>query len=179
VEKSGQKATGVSCGTTDRGRGVPEARRRGKGRSSRSSRAIPPDWRENREPLDRVSAQLDEDLRFVLRRLIEQLGRPPPDPGDRPLVLEVELEGLRCLFMLEPSVRAESTLSPREQQIARMVAQGFPNKTIAAKLGISSWTVSTHLRRMFAKFDVRSRAALIARLLEEELVLDDRRLFPR
>jgi DNA-binding CsgD family transcriptional regulator len=39
--------------------------------------------------------------------------------------------------------------------------------------------VSTHLRRMFAKFDVRSRAALIARLLEEELVLDDRRLFPR
>jgi Bacterial regulatory proteins, luxR family len=49
----------------------------------------------------------------------------------------------------------------------------------AAKLGISSWTVSPHLRRMVAKFDVRSRAALITRLLEEELVLDDRRLFPR
>jgi DNA-binding CsgD family transcriptional regulator len=29
----------------------------------------------------------------------------------------------------------------------------------AAKLGISSWTVSPRLRRMVAKFDVRSRAA--------------------
>jgi DNA-binding CsgD family transcriptional regulator len=115
----------------------------------------------------------------VLRRLIDQLGRPPPEPGDRSIVLEVEFEELRCLVMLEPAVRAESMLSPREQQIARMVAQGYPNKTIAAKLGISSWTVSTHLRRMFAKFDVRSRAALVARLLEEELVLDDRRLFLR
>jgi DNA-binding CsgD family transcriptional regulator len=158
---------------------VPEAGRSRRSGTSRTSRAIPTDWGENTQEPDRLPAQLDEDLRFVLRRLIEQLGRPPPEPGDRPIVLEVELEGLRCLVMLEPSVRTESTLSPREQQIARMVAQGFPNKTIAAKLGISSWTVSTHLRRMFAKFDVRSRAALIARLLEEELVLDDRRLFPR
>jgi DNA-binding CsgD family transcriptional regulator len=178
VEKSGQKATGVSCGTTDRGRDVPDARRKRRGGNARTSRAIP-EWAGSTQAPDRLPAQLEEDVRFVLRRLIEQLGRPPPEPGDRPLVLEVELEGLRCLFMLEPAVRAESTLSPREQQIARMVAQGYPNKTIAAKLGISSWTVSTHLRRMFAKFDVRSRAALIARLLEEELVLDDRRLFPR
>lgn len=115
----------------------------------------------------------------MLRRLIDQLGRRPPAPGDRPIVIEVEFEGLRCLVMLEPVVRTNSMLSPREQQIARMIAQGHPNKTIAANLGISSWTVSTHLRRMFAKFDVRSRAALVARLLEEELVLDDRRLFPR
>jgi DNA-binding CsgD family transcriptional regulator len=178
VEKSGQKATGVSCGTTDRGRDVPEARRRKRSGNAGTSRSIP-EWAGSTQAPDRLPAQLEEDVRFVLRRVIEQLGRPPPEPGDRPLVFEVELEGLRCLFMLEPAVRAESMLSPREQQIARMVAQGYPNKTIAAKLGISSWTVSTHLRRMFAKFDVRSRAALIARLLEEELVLDDRRLFPR
>jgi DNA-binding CsgD family transcriptional regulator len=167
----------VSCGTTDRGSALP-ARRRSSG-TSRTSGAIPPNWDEHAQTQDRLPARLDEDLRFVLRRLIEELGRPPPEPGDRPLVLELELDGFRCLVMFEPSVRAASTLSPREQQIARMVAQGYPNKTIAAKLGISSWTVSTHLRRMFAKFDVRSRAALIARLLEEELVLDDRRLFPR
>lgn len=115
----------------------------------------------------------------MLRRLIKQLGRRAPEPGDRAIVIEAEFDDLRCLVMLEPVVRSASMLSPREQQIARMIAQGYPNKTIAAKLGISSWTVSTHLRRMFAKFDVRSRAALVARLLEEELVLDDRRLFPR
>jgi DNA-binding CsgD family transcriptional regulator len=125
-----------------------------------------------------VPAALDRDLRTVLGRLVEHLGPRTPRPGDRPLVLEVEVEGIRCLVLLEPVVRAESMLSPREQQIARMVAQGYPNKTIAAKLGISSWTVSTHLRRMFAKYDVRSRAALVARLLEEQLGFDERRVFP-
>ena len=56
-----------------------------------------------------------------------------------------------------------------------MVGLGYPNKTIAANLGISSWTVSTHLRRMFAKFGVRSRAALVASVLEERRVFDERR----
>jgi DNA-binding CsgD family transcriptional regulator len=58
----------------------------------------------------------------------------------------------------------EAELSPREYEIARLVAQGLPNKTIAAVLEISYWTVSTHLRRMFAKLNARSRAELVARV---------------
>ena len=49
-----------------------------------------------------------------------------------------------------------------------MVAKGYPNKTIAAVLDISPWTVCTHLRRTFAKFGVGSRAAMVARLLERD-----------
>jgi hypothetical protein len=41
-----------------------------------------------------------------------------------------------------------------------MVAKGYPNKTIAAVLEISSWTVCTHMRRIFAKLSVGSRAAI-------------------
>jgi DNA-binding CsgD family transcriptional regulator len=69
----------------------------------------------------------------------------------------------------EPSTQgwAERQLSPRECEIARMVAQGFPNKSIATVLEISSWKVSSHLRRIFAKLAVSSRAAIVARLLEE------------
>lgn len=59
-------------------------------------------------------------------------------------------------------------LSPREQEIARMVAKGYPNKTIAHVLDISTWTVGTHLRRIFAKLSVGSRAAMVARLLEDK-----------
>lgn len=55
-------------------------------------------------------------------------------------------------------------LTPREQEIARMVADGFTNKEIASVLEISSWTVSTHLRRIFGKLDVGTRAAMVARL---------------
>jgi DNA-binding CsgD family transcriptional regulator len=57
-------------------------------------------------------------------------------------------------------------LSPREQEIVRMVAKGHPNKVIADVLSISAWTVCTHVRRIFAKLGVGSRAAMIARLLE-------------
>jgi DNA-binding NarL/FixJ family response regulator len=57
-------------------------------------------------------------------------------------------------------------LSQREREIVRMVAMGHPNKVIADALNVSSWTVSTYLRRLFAKLGVDSRVALVVRLLE-------------
>lgn len=56
-------------------------------------------------------------------------------------------------------------LSPREYEIVRQVAHDRSNKQIAAILGISVWTVSTHLRRVFAKLDVHTRAAMVARVV--------------
>lgn len=58
-------------------------------------------------------------------------------------------------------------LSPREQAIAKLVAQGLPNKSIAAILNISPWTVATHLRRIFGKLSVTSRTEMIAKLMAE------------
>ena len=45
-----------------------------------------------------------------------------------------------------------------------MVAQGYANKTIASVLEISSWTVASHLRRIFVKLQVSSRAAMATSL---------------
>ena len=41
-----------------------------------------------------------------------------------------------------------------------MVARGLSNKAVAIHLGISHWTVSTHLRRIFAKLDINGRIEL-------------------
>jgi DNA-binding CsgD family transcriptional regulator len=54
-------------------------------------------------------------------------------------------------------------LTQRELQIANLVAQGHCNKQIAIQLQISEWTVATHLRRVFAKLGVDSRAAMVYR----------------
>jgi hypothetical protein len=48
-----------------------------------------------------------------------------------------------------------------------MVADGHPTKVIAGVLNISCWTVTAHLRRIFIKFGVNSRPAMVARFLEE------------
>lgn len=92
-------------------------------------------------------------------------------PGEEreEIVLDVEVDGERwCLTrcVVEPVQGPPPALSPREQEIARMVAKGYANKSIASVLDISSWTVSSHLRRIYAKLGVSSRAAMVARLLE-------------
>jgi len=96
------------------------------------------------------------------------------EPAAREVLLDVEVGDVRCvLIRLPPQTHDRSEqarLSPREQEIARMVADGYPNKTIAAVLDISSWTVGTHLRRIFAKLGVSSRAAMVARLLEDRTI---------
>jgi LuxR family maltose regulon positive regulatory protein len=62
------------------------------------------------------------------------------------------------------------TLSPREQEIVRLVSTGHPNKTIAHKLAISQHTVNTHVRRIFGKLGVNSRAEMVAFALQTGLV---------
>lgn len=61
-------------------------------------------------------------------------------------------------------------LTARELQIVHLVAKGHPNKQVAHQLHISPWTVSTHLRRIFAKLGVDSRAAMVYRCFSR---LDD------
>ena len=114
--------------------------------------------------------ELEAELQNVLERLVAELRDSAPGDDEGPGVIDVVVDGYRCLLVVETASRAHVPLSPREQEIARMIELGYPNKTIAATLGISTWTVSTHLRRMFAKLGVRSRAALVARLLEDELL---------
>jgi len=58
---------------------------------------------------------------------------------------------------------AASLLTGRELQIVSLVAEGRVNKQIADQLRISEWTVSTHLRRIFAKLGVDTRAAMVSR----------------
>jgi DNA-binding CsgD family transcriptional regulator len=130
-------------------------------------------------PLPRLAVDDDEKLSAIealVRRLVNDLAgedRPAADRGQGRtdlVILDVEVDGVRCLLLRVPEVQAP--LSPRETEIARMVAKGYPNKTIASVLDISSWTVASHLRRVFSKLGVSSRAAMVARLLEEGLAVD-------
>jgi DNA-binding CsgD family transcriptional regulator len=86
-------------------------------------------------------------------------------------ILRFDLDGA-TLAIVEDSCPEESfvqasdlmaKLTGRELQIATLVAAGDANKSIARKLRISEWTVSTHLRRIYAKLNVDKRAAMVYR----------------
>lgn len=58
----------------------------------------------------------------------------------------------------------EAHLSPRERQIVELIAAGFIRKEVAERLGISSETVKTHLKRVYEKLRVESAVEVVARL---------------
>jgi DNA-binding CsgD family transcriptional regulator len=121
------------------------------------------------EQSETVGPRVDEPFRGLVEQLIEHAVASGVRNDDN-VILDVEINGVRCLLILVEPDAGEFGLSPREREIVEMVAAGHPNKTIAAELDISSWTVSTHLRRVFAKLGVHSRAAMVARAVEAGLV---------
>jgi len=66
-----------------------------------------------------------------------------------------------------------SSLTEREQQVLRLLAEGTPPKAIAAELFISPKTVAMHLQHILVKLDVHSRAEAVALAYREGLVTQD------
>ncbi|MFI0738197.1 LuxR C-terminal-related transcriptional regulator [Streptomyces sp. NPDC021100] len=52
-------------------------------------------------------------------------------------------------------------LTPRQHQIALLVAEGLTNRQIARRLGISEWTVTNHLRVVMQKLGCASRVHVV------------------
>ncbi len=59
-------------------------------------------------------------------------------------------------------VTTATDLTPQEQQVTALVRQGLSNRDVAAQLFVSPRTVDFHLRNVFAKLGVSSRAELAA-----------------
>lgn len=118
----------------------------------------------------------------VIRTLVELIDKTGAEVGlngsstSEEVLIDREVDGTRYLLLRMPPPNGKRVqLSPREQEIVRMVAKGHPNKVIADVLSISSWTVCTHLRRIFAKLGVGSRAAMVAQLLDTGALPSDHR----
>lgn len=67
-------------------------------------------------------------------------------------------------------IKTLDPLTPREQEILQLILSGKSNREIAGALFISESTVKTHVRNIFSKYDVGSRAQLISTLLKNQRV---------
>lgn len=66
------------------------------------------------------------------------------------------------------TVKALDPLTSRESEVLEQLMLGKTNKEMAATLGISENTVKTHVRNIYSKYDVSSRAELISTLLKNQ-----------
>jgi len=67
-------------------------------------------------------------------------------------------------------VKEEASLSPREEEVLRLVAQGATNKEIADSLFISENTVKTHLRNIMDKLHLANRSQAAAYAVKRGLL---------
>jgi len=61
-----------------------------------------------------------------------------------------------------PTSKGPSKLSDREREILRMIANGFTSAEIASRLAISDLTVNTHVKNIYNKLHVRTRAQAVS-----------------
>lgn len=61
-------------------------------------------------------------------------------------------------------------LTPREIQVLELMAEGLPNKTIAARLGISDQTVKFHVASIAGKLDAANRTDAVRRAVRRGLI---------
>lgn len=65
---------------------------------------------------------------------------------------------------------AMPTLTRRELEVLRLIAEGLTNQEIADKLFISAWTVDSHRKNLLLKFNARNTAILIKIAASEGLL---------
>jgi DNA-binding CsgD family transcriptional regulator len=98
------------------------------------------------------------EARSHLRNAIEIFDRLGAFPWEKRARAELRATGERARTR-EPSTLTQ--LTPQQIQIVRLVAEGASNKEVAAQLFLSPRTIDYHLRNVFVKLGISSRAELI------------------
>ena len=94
---------------------------------------------------------LDPELSPALLPSVERSGEKPAGPNFN-----------------EPITRE---LTPRETQVLQLLAEGLPNKVIAARLDISEHTVKFHINSIMGKLGAQSRTDAVMRATRSGLIL--------
>jgi DNA-binding NarL/FixJ family response regulator len=105
-----------------------------------------------------------EELVLAIKKVMK--GQSYLSPGVSGKVIEGYLEGKETVLSDSPW----ETLSPREREVLKLIAEGYKNKEIADDLCISLKTVEKHRANLMKKLDLHNAAALTVYAMQKGLV---------
>jgi DNA-binding NarL/FixJ family response regulator len=101
-------------------------------------------------------------------RLLESL-RDVAD-GGAPMSPEVARRVVKLFREFRPPERASYHLTPQETELLKLMVEGHHYKTAAREMGISTNTVSFHLKHIYEKLQVHSKSEAVVKALSERLI---------
>jgi DNA-binding NarL/FixJ family response regulator len=90
--------------------------------------------------------------------------------GGAPMSPEVARRVVRLFRTFRPPRSAAHDLTPQEMALLKLMVEGHHYKTAAHELGISTNTVSFHLKNIYEKLQVHSKTEAVAKALRERLI---------
>jgi DNA-binding CsgD family transcriptional regulator len=106
---------------------------------------------------NKVNAALGGSARYSTAVLIQ-------DPAPEPQIVVVVVE--RHHLPSDGDLRRHFSLTPRESEVARLMADRLSNEEIARSLGISVNTARSHCERVLAKLSIHTRNLVRTALLD-------------
>jgi NarL family two-component system response regulator LiaR len=114
-----------------------------------------------------------QQLAAVIKMVAEGAAWLDPGIANRVLSAYAHTDGSSTTQQKQSTTRSKRespTLSPRETEVLRLVADGFSNQKIAEKLGLGLETVKTHMRHIMEKLTVSDRTEAAVKAMKQGLV---------
>ena len=105
---------------------------------------------------DQTNEQLIQDLHGVLS------GSPPLSPPIARRIMKLARQDTVALLLIP--------LTPREEEVLTYIAKGLNRKEIAQALNIGTNTIATHVRSIYHKLDISSRAEATVEAIRRGLI---------
>jgi DNA-binding NarL/FixJ family response regulator len=105
---------------------------------------------------DQPSEQLIRDLLGILN------GSPPLSPPIARRIMRLAKQGPATLLLVP--------LTAREEEVLTYIAKGLNRVEVGEMLGVSTHTVTTHVRSIYSKLDISSRAEATVEAIRRGLI---------
>lgn len=105
---------------------------------------------------DQQSEQLVHDLHGILN------GAPPLSPPIARRIMKLARQDPVTVLLV--------SLTKREDEVLTYIAKGFSRTEIADQLGVSVHTIATHVRTIYSKLDISSRAEATVEAIRRGLI---------